>query len=291
MIDFDDITQPIDNSEIEKFKDESQFMHSLVELNKQIIKLIYKCCEKFLNENDSPKTLSKEDAVIAGNMARLSKLSKSFLQNICEQKSEICFILDRCIAETCLNIKYILLNGEENVRRNYMKYSLITEKKLHNKVNQNIQKRDGIELPIEERIKTSIENSFDSSDFDMDEVKNSSRWKSVSSRAKAIEDDNFYNVLYGISSHSVHGNWQEILFNHLNENDKGFEIDLDWTHPRPQIIEGVSFQLLEVIKVFCETEICNENKKKKLLVKADDFSTTLSILFMNHERLINRDKE
>lgn len=288
MIDFNDITQPVDNIEIEKFQDENQFMHSLVKLNKQIIKLLYKCCENYLNADDNPKTLSKEDAVIAGNMARLSKLSKSFLQNICEQKSEICFILDRCIAETCLNIKYMLLNGEENVRLNYIKYSLITEKKVHNKINENIQNREGVELPIEKRIKTSIENSFDSSGFDLDDVKNSSRWKSVSRRAKAIADDSFYSVFYGISSHSVHGNWQEILFNHLNENDNGFEIDLDWTYPRPQIIEGVSFQLLQVIKIFSETEIRNAIEKKMILDKAEDFLTTLSFLCMNHERLINK---
>jgi hypothetical protein len=105
-------------------------MFALVELHKQVIQLLYKCCEQYLNSDDSPKTISKEDAVIAGNMARLIKLNKSFLQNICEQKSEICFILDRCISETCLNIKYMLLKGEENVRRNYIRYSLITEKKI-----------------------------------------------------------------------------------------------------------------------------------------------------------------
>ena len=108
---------------------------------------------------------------------------------------------------------------------------------------------------------------------------------------KAIADDNFYSVLYGISSHSVHGNWQEILFSHLNKNGEGFEIDLNWTQPRPQIIEGTSFQLLEVIKVFTDSEIKNEVEKEKILNLADDFFTTLSILYVNHERLINKEKE
>lgn len=290
MIDFKDIIQPVDNLEIAKYQDECQFMCSHVELNKQIIVLLFKCCDKYLNVNDLPKFLSEEDAVIAGNMARLYKLCHSFLQNICDQKAEICFILFRCITETCLNIKYMLLNGENNVRRNYIKYSLITEKKVYKKVCQNIHNREEEELPIEKRMKISIKNSFDSSNIQLEEVKNSSRWKSLSSRVAVVEDPNFYSILYGLSSHSIHGNWQDLLSNHLNKTEKGFEIDLTWTQPRPQMMEGVSFQLLAVIKIFNKLEIKNEEDRRAISNLVDNFETTLKILLVNHEKLINKGK-
>jgi hypothetical protein len=63
---------------------------------------------------------------------------------------------------------------------------------------------------------------------------------------------------------------------------------LSWTYPRPQIIEGVLFRVLEVIKVITETEITNKEHKDRIAEFTDLFLTSLSILFMNHEKLINK---
>ena len=101
------------------------------------------------------------------------------MQNICEGKLEICYIINRCIAETALNIKFLLIEGEERVKRNYIKYSLITEKELWEIILSNVKDRSGDVLPIEERMQNSILNSFDKSDFGLDEVKRSSKWKSI----------------------------------------------------------------------------------------------------------------
>src|SRR4051812_12224368 len=102
------------DDEVANFDTEDKFMDASVELLKQTIELLWTTVGlKYCDADGIPKTINKDDAVIAGNLIRLIKLNTSFLQNICENKLEICYILNRCIAETAINIKYMLVEGEE----------------------------------------------------------------------------------------------------------------------------------------------------------------------------------
>jgi hypothetical protein len=251
------------NADIEKFDSEDSFMDAYVELLKQSIELIYRVVGlKYCDLDGMPKKINKDDAVIGGNLTRLIKLNTSFLQNICEGKLEICYIINRCIAETAINTKFILIEGEDRVKRNYIKNSLITEKELWETILTNVKDRNGDVLPIEERMQKSIQNSFDKSDFDLEEVKRSSKWKSIKERANLVAGEMFYSVFYGISSHSIHGNWQDILLNNLKKIEDGFELNLQWNRPRPQVIEGPIILNLDIIKIFCERELTDDTTSK-----------------------------
>lgn len=249
-------------------------MDAYVELLKQSIELLYHIIEiKYCDKNGVPKKINKDNAVIGGNLTRLVKLNTSFLQNICESKLEICYIISRCIAETSINLKFILISGEERVIKNYIKYSLLTEKELWEVIIENIKQRNGETLQIENRMQKSIQNSFDKSDFEIEEINRSSKWKSIKERAKVVAGEQFYSVFYGISSHSIHGNWQDIILNNLKKIEEGFELNLDWNKPRPQIIDGPIGFNLEIVKTFCEKELTTErnysliNEKLKILNK------------------------
>lgn len=175
-----DLTPKYSKEEVEAFDNDDSFMDAYVELLKQSIELIYKIVWlRYCDENGSPKAINREEAVVGGDLVRLIKLNVSFLQNICEGKLEICFIINRCLAETSINVKYMLVEGEERVKRNYIKYSLITEKELLSIISNNIRANKGDPLPIEERMQNSIKRSFEQSDFDFEEVKRSSKWKSI----------------------------------------------------------------------------------------------------------------
>lgn len=273
------------NADIEKFDSEDRFMDAFVELLKQSIELIYRVVGlKYCDLDGIPKKLNKEEAVVGGNLTRLIKLNTSFLQNICEGKLEICYIINRCIAETAINTKFILIEGEDRVKRNYIKYSLITEKELWETILTNVKYRNGDVLPIEERMQKSIQYSFDKSDFDLEEVKKSSKWKSIKERANLVAGEMFYSVFYGISSHSIHGNWQDILLNNLKKIEDGFELNLHWNRPRPQIIDGPIILNLDIVKVFCECELTDDTTAKTILEKCEILNNYLSILSQYHER-------
>jgi hypothetical protein len=289
MYEIEKIEPKYTSNQVLDFDNEDQFMDAYVELLKQSIQLIWIIVGlKYCGKDGEPIKIQKDDAVIAGNLVRLIKLNTSFLQNICEGKLEICYILNRCIAETQVNAKYMLVEGEDRVRRNYIKHSLRTEKELWNTISENISKRDGDILPIESRMQISIQKSFDKSDFDIEEVNRSSKWKSIANRAEAVAGDLFYDVFYGISSHSVHGNWQDILMNNLKKTDDGFMIKLDWQRPRPQILDGPIYLNLDIVRLFVDKELNLHSDFDLLKIKCDllnDYFVTLTDI---HEKFMKK---
>lgn len=282
-----DILPKYSNADIENFDSENSFMDAYVELLKQSIELIeIAVFRKYYDHDGNPQKINKDDAVIGGNLTRLIKLNTSFLQNICEGKLEICYIINRCIAETAINTNFILIEGEDRVKRNYIKHSLITEKELWETILTNIKNRSGDVLPIEERMQKSIQNSFDKSDFDLEEVNRSSKWKSIKERANLVAGEMFYSVYYGISSHSIHGNWQDIFFNNLKKTEDGFELNLEWNRPRPQIIDGPIYFNLDIVKTFCERVLTDETTSRSILQKCEILKNYWLDLSQYHEKWI-----
>lgn len=270
--------------QIAAFCDINSFMDAYVELHKDSIESLYHIAFiKYFDDNNTAIKISKDDAVVAGNLVRLIKLNTSFLENTCHQKTEICLILNRCIAETYINLKFILINGEPNVKRNYIKNSLITEKELWETIKSNINERDDEALNIEKRMQKSISNSFENSDFEIDEVNRSSKWKSIKARADQLAGEQFYSIFYGISSHSIHGNWQDILINNLEKFEDGFKVRLDWAPARPQMMDSVIAFNADILKAYIEHEL-QDNPDLELL------KYNCNILF-DYERLLTNSHE
>lgn len=246
--------------EISKFSNESEYMNAIVELHKNTISLLHKINHlRYFDNNEKPRKLNREEAIVGGNLTRLAKLNTSLLQNVCEHKIEICFILNRCIYETQINILYFLKNGEENNYKNYVKNSLITEKEFYKNIEENIKNRNGQELPIEKSMKKSISNSFEISDFEIEELNKSSNWKNLKKRLEKVDITNnlsqTYNIFYGLSSHAIHGNWQDLIQHHINQNDDHFTINYEWNSPRPNLLYAVILFNLIICNEFAKIEL------------------------------------
>ena len=287
MTELEKIKPKYSETEIKKFNNENQFMDAYVELLKQTIALLQLIVRDRYHEGKEgiPRKIKRDEAIIGGNISRLIKLNISFLENICNGKLEICFILTRCIAETAINVQYMLIEGEERVLKNYIKHSLIIEKELWNTIKENVNERDNKKLHIEERIQKSIEKSFLSSDFDISDVNRSSKWKSIAKRAKVVAGEQFYSIFYGLSSHSIHGNWQDILMHNLSqEENEEFKIYLKWNKPRPPIMDGAIGLNLLLTKMFVEKE--NINSKKTYLEKVKILMEYQTLLLYGHEKYL-----
>jgi hypothetical protein len=180
----------------------------------------------------------------------------------------------------------MIVEGEENVLRNYIKYSLRTEKELWNTIKDNVEDRNDEKLHIEERMQESIERSFNSSDFDLENVNRSSKWKSIAKRAEYVAGDQFYKIFYGLGSHSIHGNWQDILMNNLTRENDGFKINLEWNRPRPQIMDGAIGMNLLLTKSFVEKE--NLKESKYYLEKTELLMNYQSDLLNEHEKYLKK---
>jgi hypothetical protein len=180
----------------------------------------------------------------------------------------------------------MIVEGEDNVLKNYIKYSLITEKQLWNTIKENVEDKNNEKSHIEERMQKSIERSFNSSDFDLESVNRSSKWKKISERAQYVAGDQFYKIFYGISSHSVHGNWQDILSNNLTRENDGFKVNLEWNRPRPQIMDGAIGMNLLLTKSFVEKEKLKD--LESYLEKIELLMNYQSDLLNQHEKYLKK---
>jgi hypothetical protein len=65
--------------------------------------------------------------------------------------------------------------------------------------------------------------------------------KNLFDRATAVGLGTAYLAGVGGGSHSIHGNWMDLLEYHLDDVDDGFEPQLEWRRPRPQVCIAIAF--------------------------------------------------
>lgn len=278
----------INPSEIELFTSNDDFMSLTVELLKEIGILTSITASIFLvDENDNIRLWERDEAILTGHLVRLSKLQRGILDAICQLRREIETILSRCLFETVINLLYLLEKDKEEVFNEYIRYSLQTEIKLLNQLEENIKSR-GHEIPIETRMKTSIQNSFVNSGQTIDGItseKRISNWgnKNIYEKAEELGLGNAYMGAIKLPSHSIHGNWQDLLFFHLKEKAGNFEPSLDWTESQPQSANAASyFSALACINYIAKRfPECDE--RTLLLDHIEDFIRRLRTFDQLHE--------
>lgn len=196
----------------------------------------------------------RNQAIIGGNMVRLYKLISAILDQTCQNRREIAFILGRLAFETIVNVKYLISFRAEDPFQSYIQYSMKHEKRLYNRINKNIDAAGGDILPIEQRMLNSIQNAVIKSEITLDELdtRQPRNWanKNVFERAQAVGLDNAYLGVFGGGSHSVHGNWMDLLDYQLEKVDGGFKAQHEWRVPRPQINMAIALLSTHAIREY-----------------------------------------
>lgn len=281
----------INYSELKDARNEEPFNATAVELFKEvsqytsILGSLYK-----LDTNNEPRLWSRDEAVLGGLMIRISKLLIGYLDAVCDRHMEIANILARSIAETTINLKYLIKFYSDELIDQYISYSLRSEKELYEQIEQNIHER-GYELPIESRMKESIYHTFKISDKKLDDVDSSNRthWAgSIYSRFKALKMENTYLGIFGIQSHFVHGNWQELVFHHLIYKDGLFEPKPDWARVHPQVMLAMGIFVIEVAKDYLNIFTIDSEDKSNIMKLLDECYQNLFKVDGYHERFLSQ---
>jgi hypothetical protein len=293
--DFEFPKTKIEIKEIERFSSEEQFMPLCVELFKEVSKItsILACIYR-LDGNGNPRKWTRDEAVLGGLMVRISKLSLGILDQTCQRHMEIIHILLRCFGESLINIKYLLKN-KNNVKlfNEYIEYSLREEKRLLNKINQNISRRRS-ELPIEVRMKSSISKSFETSGFSPKQV-NENKWEAwgekIYQRAKSLGIEEEYFAMFSLPSHFVHGNWQDLITYHLDYENGEFSPRTDWKCPRPQFLLATSLLSSETNKLYLNEIITECSEKEEISKLLDDIIIRVRVADELHEKFLQSRKK
>ena len=277
--------------ELEKGMNESSYIHAGVELFKELMQ--YVCiasCIYKVAEKDTPTGWTRNEAILAGLLIRGTKIASGFLEAICNNRMELANILQRSLTETMINLKYILTFQSDQLFDDFVIYSLRSEKKLYEIITNNIAER-GYEIPIEKRMKRSISRSFEKSGISLNRVNSANKnvWGgSIFKRFKDLGLAKGYHALFGIQSHFVHGNWQELLMHHLDYQGGKFTPRCDWSPPRPQPIFAMGYLIGETTIQFLEAFSPECNDRDKLRESLRDCVDRINRVDELHEKYLQR---
>lgn len=283
---------PFDVEEIGKYTSENDFMKLVVEMFKEMITINYWDSNALrLDENNNPRRWTRDEAILGGMMVRLNKLLVGILEQTCQQKWELAYIFLRSAMETCVNLKYLIQNNSKELYQEFVEYSLIFEKEFLELINENILERDS-ELQIEKRMKKSILRSFSESGIEPDSIDHKKRgrlWnKSIYSRFKEVGWENYFLITFVLPSHAVHGNWEDLLRNHIQETSTGYLPENRFTIPRPQPLLAQIIVVLDLNKEYILDLLPESKDRSTVITRIDDLDDRSRTLMNLHEQYLQR---
>jgi hypothetical protein len=202
------------------------------------------------------KSWKRDIAAVGGNIVRQYKLLDAFIDQVCKDRDETAMIMARLVFETTVNARYLIKHFSPSLIDSYVRLSLRHERKVRDKILNNVQDRNGVFLPIEDRMLQSLDRAERASGIKLNSVdlKDKRPWgeKNIFEKARAVGLDKLYSAAFGGGSHSIHGNWQEVYSNHLewNEATNDFTPKLNWRRPRPQLVTAIALAVNETIKSY-----------------------------------------
>src|SRR4051812_29047199 len=132
----------------------------------------------------------RNQAILGGHLVRLYKLISALLDQICQHRREITFIIARLAFECIVNIRFLIKFGDEATYDSYVRHSLRQEKRLYDRISKEIEGRRGGKLPVEERMLRSIGKAVKASGLSIEDLSPSrpKYWvdKNLYERAEAV---------------------------------------------------------------------------------------------------------
>jgi hypothetical protein len=237
----------------------------------------------------------RNQAILGGHLVRLFKLISALLDQICQHRREITFIIARLAFECIVNILFLIRFGDTATYDSYVRYSLRQEKRLYDRIRKEIEARHGEALPVEERMLGSIDKAVKASGLSIDDLSPSRPrdWadKNLYERADAVGLGKTYIGTFGGPSSSVHGNWMDLLeFQLETHHDEGnFSPDFEWHNPRPQIGQSVALLAVEAVREYFAH--MGEGPVEFMEDRFTDLSSRIRQAMRSHEAFLNRPKE
>lgn len=271
----------INEKDISNFKSEREFTHLAFELSRETgIYLSEISCIMPREEG-----FTRDEAILSAHLVRVSKLFLVVIEQSSKNRQEILNIFARLIYESLINLMFLLKNDSKEIFDSYVKYSLQEDKRLWNRIEDNIKERGTVELPIEKRMKRSIQKNFELGEIELSAVDENSKapWgdKSIYQRAKDLGLEKMHLHMFSGQSHSIHGNWNDLIFYHLEKKGNYFIPDFDWNDARPQGLIAQSILATEALELYFER--FDIDIKEKVLKKLDSLRKRLIKLNHLHE--------
>ncbi len=239
---------------IEACRTKDQFGALVYELYKEAGGLVCVTSSTFIGYEGDAIRFDRNQAICAGLLVRISKFMLSVVKlSAGIEHGETVQVLNRCIIESTVNLRYLLLRDDEDIYDRFVKNSFVAERELYDMIQENIEARDGEQLAIEQNMLKSILQKCESSGVTIEEVGlRAGGWGgSFRDRLSALGlDERAYTVFQGIPSHAVHGTWMDLLNTHLIRREDGFEPDLDHLRTDGELLSPIGIFVVEAAREY-----------------------------------------
>jgi hypothetical protein len=259
-------------------------------LKETMIHLIIMSNQILINDEGNTSGRERNEAILIGLLHRICRISKGFFAEVVNRRMDTSFIIGRSIAESAINLMYLIKKNEPNLYEEYVRYSLRHEKKLLIIIKKNIKKRGKI-LPIEKRMINSIERTFRMSLIDVStiDVKSYKNWGgSIYKRFEELELTLIYQAIFGGWSRNVHGNWQDLLFNDLEYINGYYYIKEKSQRIRPQPLNAIAILLQYTGKNYALNQFPESDERDDILKRFDELSNITRKIDDLHEEFLNK---
>jgi hypothetical protein len=269
---------------------EGAFSPVAFELYKETGVVLAVCSHCYTGEEPGKGALNRNQAVCAGFLVRISKFMIAVMQLVSTaDRGEVVMALNRSIAESAANLRFLLLKNEGKFYDEFIRVSLGPERELYDLIQDNIKTRGGEVLPIEERMLKSIDRACGLAGLKIEEIDPKFRnWGGgLRERLKALGEESLYLSIQRIPSHAVHGTWVDLILHHLQEKEGGFTPDPSWSAVDSRLLCPPCIKILETARTYLNTFFGDLPELKPLYARIDDLQARIKLLDAAHERWLS----
>jgi hypothetical protein len=260
------------------------------ELYKETGVVLAVCSNCYSGEEPGKGSLSRNQAVCAGLLVRISKFMLAVIQLISTaNRGEVVMALNRSILESATNLRFLLLKGENTLFDDFIHSSFGPERELYDIVQENIKHRGGDALPIEKRILKSIGRACKLSKVRIENIdpKLKNWGGGLKTRLKALGEEELYLGMQRIPSHAVHGTWMDLVLHHLQEKDGGLVPNPDWCPVDSRLLCPPCPMILDSARIYLQVFFSELPELKPLFQRIDDLEQRIKKLDDAHEQWLD----
>lgn len=244
-----------------KARSERDYYPIVFELYKHVAIMGITCAQIRHDSPDFRQFPVRHYAILIGLLNRICRLMLSSIALTHEGRyGETMRLLNRCIVESVVNILWLCKQNDPSMFQRFLADGTKIEVELLDIISNNISKRGGQSLIIEERMLRSIRRYISSTGLSSEEVKATPKLPNFKDRLTFLEfNDQAYLAIQKMGSHAIHGTWPDLLRFYLDwdEGDKFLPADLG---SGPHAFEYIHISSFVIDAMRCFLNYISESK-------------------------------
>jgi len=180
----------------------------------------------------------RDGGILRGLAVRTIKLIDRLVEETLEGRGDVQVLLTRLADETVVNLGWLLQGGADRFDT-YVWDGIEAPRKRRQIIEEEMQRRSGLVLPIEDRMLRAIESEITLGEVDLSSPPARRRLPGMEERMRSVfpEADKIYDFSWRVGSAAVHGAWKDLLDRHVSTDGTWTPL-LAWREADPVVLFG-----------------------------------------------------